>query len=102
MPTLSVKLPDATKARIERVAIAKGTSPHAFMVEAIESKLDSEERRGAFVQAALQSRDNMIASGKAYDGDEFLAYARARVRGEKAVRPRLKSIKGMLKQPKSE
>lgn len=100
MPTLSVKLTEATKARIDRLASAKGTSPHAFMVEAIESKLDSEEKHSDFVEAALRSRDDMIASGKAYDGDEFLAYARARVRGEKAVRPRLKSIKGMLKQAK--
>ena len=100
MPTLSVKLPDAIKARIDRLVTAKGTSPHAFMVEAIESKLDREEKNGAFVEAALHSRDDMIASGKAYDGDEFIAYARARLKGGKAVRPRLKSIKGMLKPPK--
>jgi predicted transcriptional regulator len=100
MPTVSVKLPDATKARIDRLAASKGTSPHALMVEAIESKLESEEKHGAFVEAALRSRDEMIASGMAYDGDEFIAYARAKLRGEKAVRPRLKSIQSMLKTPK--
>jgi predicted transcriptional regulator len=100
MPTLSVKLPEATKERIDRLALAKGKSPHALMVEAIEAKLESEEKHGAFVQAALQSRDKMIASGNAFDGDEFLAYARARLRGAKAVRPRPKSIKGMLKRLK--
>jgi hypothetical protein len=42
----------------------------------------------------------MLASGKAYDGDEFLAYARAKLRGETSVRPRLKSIKTLLKSPK--
>lgn len=100
MPTVSVKLPDATKARIDRVAASKGTSAHALMVEAIESKLDSEEGHDAFVQAALRSRGEMLATGKAYDGDEFLAYARARLRGEKPVRPRPKSIKSLLKAPK--
>jgi predicted transcriptional regulator len=100
MPTVSVKLPEATKARIDRVAASKGTSAHALMVEAIETKLDSEEKHGAFVEAALRSREDMLAIGKAYDGDEFLAYARARLRGEKPVRPHLKSIKSLLKTPK--
>jgi predicted transcriptional regulator len=100
MPTVSVKLPAATKERIDRLAASKGTSPHALMVEAIEAKLESEEKHDAFVQAALQSRGDMLASGKAYDGDEFLAYARAKLRGETSVRPRLKSIKTLLKSPK--
>ena len=100
VPTVSVKLSEATKARIDRVAASKGTSAHALIVEAIETKLDSEERHDAFVEAALRSRDEMLESGKAYDGDEILAYARARLRGEKPVRPRPKSIKTLLKTPK--
>lgn len=100
MPTFSVKLSEATKERIDRLAASKGTSPHALMVEAIESKLESEEKHSAFVEAALQSRADMLASGKAYDGDEFIAYARARLRGEKPARPHLKSIKSLLKAPK--
>ena len=102
MPTISVsvKLTDATKVRVDRLAASKGTSPHALMVEAIESALESEEKHYAFVEAAQQSRNQMIASGKAYDGDEFIAYARAKLRGEKTVRPRLKAIKTLLKTPK--
>lgn len=89
MPTVSVKLPDATKARLDRLALAKGTSPHALMVEAIKSSLESEEKYGSFVEDALRARDEMVASGKAYDGDEMVAYARARLRGENPVRPQL-------------
>lgn len=101
MPTVSVsvKLPGAIKARVDRLAASKGTSPHALMVEAIESALQSEEKHDAFVEAARQSRNQMVASGKVYDGDEFIAYARARLRGEKAARPRLKAIETLLKTP---
>lgn len=98
--SVSVKLAGATKARLDQLAASKGTSPHAVMVEAIESALQREEKHEAFVAAARQSRNQMIASGKAYDGDEFIAYARARLRGEKAVRPRQKAIGTLLKTPK--
>jgi hypothetical protein len=69
------------------------------MVDAIESKLDSEEKHEAFVAAALRAREQMTASGKAYDGDEFLGYMRARLRGDKVARPRAKSLPGLLKKP---
>ncbi|WP_194792879.1 CopG family ribbon-helix-helix protein [Caenimonas koreensis] len=91
--SVSVKLSDATKARVDRLAANNGTSPHALMIEAIEAALERGEKHDAFVEAARQSRAQMIASGKAYDGDEYLAYARARLSGEKATRPRQKAIK---------
>ncbi|HSV51580.1 MAG TPA: ribbon-helix-helix domain-containing protein [Burkholderiaceae bacterium] len=85
MPTVSVKLPDATKARIDRLAATKGTSPHALMVEAIEAELDRQEKHGAFVEAALLSLDETLASGKAYAGEEVIAYLKAKSRGEKSA-----------------
>ncbi|MES2362754.1 MAG: hypothetical protein V4646_13300 [Pseudomonadota bacterium] len=98
MPTVSVKLPEATKERVNRLAASQGTTAHALMVGAIESALDSQEKHGAFVEAALRSRDNMLASGQAFDDDEFGVYIRAKVRGEKVSRPRLKSIKSLIAQ----
>ncbi len=100
MPTVSVKLPDATKARIDRLAAAKGTSPHALMVEAIEGKLESEEQHGSFIEAGLRARDEMLASGMVYGGEEFIAYMRAKMRGEKVAKPRLKPLRSFLKNPK--
>lgn len=97
MPNVSVKLSDAVKARIDRLAASTGTTPHAFMVEALESALESSEKHSAFVEAAIRAKNEMIASGKAYDSREFIAYAKAKLRGEKASRPRLKSIKSLLK-----
>jgi len=99
MPTVSVKLPDETKSRLDRLAAAKGSSPHAFMVEAIEARVDAEEKHDAFVASALRSRERLKKTGKAYDGDEVIAYMRAKMRGEKAAKPRPKALKALLKKP---
>jgi predicted transcriptional regulator len=100
MPTLSVKLTDAVKSRIDRLAAAKGTTAHAFMVDAIESQLDNEEKHEAFIRSALEARDEALASGMVYDGPEVIEYWRARMRGEKVTKPRLKSLKSYLKKPR--
>ena len=100
MPTVSVKLPEPTKLRIDRLVAAKGGSAHAFMVEAIESKLESEEKHGSFIEAGLRARDEMLASGMVYDGEEFIAYMRAKMRGEKVTKPRMKPLRNFLKNPK--
>ena len=97
MPTISVKLSDATKARIDRLAASNDTTPHAVMVGAIESALDSQEKHGAFVARALRSRDEMIEGGRALDGDEVIAWLRARGRGDRPAKPRLKSVKTLVK-----
>jgi len=97
MPTVSVKLPESTKERIDRLAASKGTSPHALMVGAIEAELDRQEKHDSFVQDALRSLEETKATGKAYEGDDVLAYLQARARGEKAKSPKLKSVKSMLK-----
>ncbi len=97
MRTVSVKLPDTTRIRIEAIAAGRGTSAHAFMVEAIEARLESEEKHDAFIKDAMKSREQMIAGGKAFDGDDVIAYLNARARGERVSRPRLKSIKTILK-----
>ena len=99
MRTLSVKLPEATKDRIDRLVASKGGSAHAFMVEAIESRLESEERHDAFVKDGLRAYESMIETGKAYDGEEVLAYMRAKIRGQKVPRPKLKSLRSFHKKP---
>lgn len=100
MPTISVKLSDATKVRIDRLAASNDTTPHAVMVGAIESALDSQEKHGAFVAQALSSRAEMIETGKALDGDEVIAWLRARGRGERSARPRMKSVRTLVKSVK--
>ena len=67
------------------------------MVRAIESAVERLESYDAFVSDALAAREAVYETGKVYDGAEFAAYLRAKVRGDKAVKPRMKSLNSYLK-----
>lgn len=107
MPLMSVKLPEATKQRLAQLALSRGSTAHAVMVHAIESAVESAQTYDAFVDDALAARDAVYQAGKVYDGREFAAYLREKVRakvsaasdGEKLVKPRMKSLKSYAKVP---
>jgi len=82
MSTTSLKLPDSLKQRAAAAARAKGVSPHAFMVDAIEQ---------AATLAAQAAHEETLASGTGYDAEEVHAYLAARVAGGKPARPKAKS-----------
>ena len=92
MPTVSVKLADVIKARIDDAASNRGITAHAFMVEAIEQSVQQDERHRSFVEDAMKARAAMVRSGKVYDGDEVAAYLRARLAGKPAVRPAARKL----------
>ncbi len=88
MPTLSVKLPEETKVRLNQLAVDQGVTSHALMVNAIESALSAAEKHSAFVADALRSRQQTIASGQVLDGAAFSDYLKAKARGLKVTRPK--------------
>ncbi|WP_048439119.1 CopG family ribbon-helix-helix protein [Caenimonas sp. SL110] len=97
MPTLSVKIDTFTKHRIDLLAEKQGTTAHALMVRAIEEQLGGQEAHDEFVDDALRSYDEMVSSAKAYDGSEVISWLQAKSKGTKAGKPRLKSLKSLLK-----
>ena len=96
MPTLSVKLPEATKARLNQLAVDQGVTSHALMVNAIESALSTAEKHSAFVADALRSRQQTIASGQVLDGAAFADYLKAKARGLKVTRPKPVRLERLL------
>ena len=100
MPTVSVKLAEETKLRLNRLAASNGVTSHAFMVDAIESALSNAENHCLFVADALRSRKQVVASGRVIDGPAFSDYLKARARGLKAVRPKPVRIESMLPRAK--
>lgn len=96
MPTLSVKLPEATKQRIQLIAQSRGTTVHSVMVNAIESALATAEQQNALVAAALRSREQVLASGTVLDGKAFGDYLKAKVRGQNPRRPRAIGLKSVI------
>lgn len=73
--------------RIAKLAAARDTNAHAFMLEAIEEKLEAEEAEAAFRAEAERRLAAMKASGKGIPADEVFAYLEARAAGRKAKRP---------------
>lgn len=95
MTTTSLKLPEDLKQKAAAVAFDLGTTPHAFMVDAIRKATAAAEKHADFVLQAKAARKKMLKSGTGYDADEVHAYLRQRVAASttpsEIVKPKAKS-----------
>jgi hypothetical protein len=89
MATVSVKISDNTKAKLQRQAKSQGLTSHALMVSAIESVVSQSEQQQSFVQQALKARQKLIHSGQALDGAALSQYLKAKARGKSVPKPSL-------------
>lgn len=94
MPPTTLKLPPELKQRIRAAAAAIGTSPHAFMIAALERETALAEQRRGFVGEALEARADLERTGTAYDAHEVHAYLKARAAGRPTARPRARRWRG--------
>jgi predicted transcriptional regulator len=88
MPTTTLKLPDALKARVASLAAEKGRSPHALTVEAIERHVDREERMRDFVREALAAERDIADGGAIYAAEDVHEWIDRFSQGEKPPRPK--------------
>jgi len=86
--TTTLKLPEDLKKRIVPLADSAGKTPHAWMVEAIESQAALAERRSAFVAAALTAERAVKRTGKVFAFDDVRTYLLTTAQGKKAKRPK--------------
>ncbi len=63
MSTSTLRLDDALRARIARLAQANEQTPHAFMVQALAEKVDEAEWRLA-IQDEAHARDRALIAGE--------------------------------------
>lgn len=87
MATTSLKLPDILKQRIGVLAEAAGKTPHAFMVEALTEQTERTEKRHAFLQSALEARQEYEQTGIAYAAEDVHNYLKARIQGKNPAQP---------------
>lgn len=87
MATVSVKLPETTKSKLQKQAKAQGVTAHALMVAAIETALDKSDQKTGFIQQAIHAKKKTLKTGQAFEGAELSSYLKAKVRGEKTKRP---------------
>jgi predicted transcriptional regulator len=88
LSTTSLKLDSATKARVQRLALARRRSPHWLMREAVEQYVQREELREQLRQDALAAWAGYEATGlhvTAGEADAWLAKLEA---GKHAVIPK--------------
>ena len=86
--TTTLKLPELLRKRITPLAESAGKTPHAWMVEAIESQAALAEKRRAFVAAALAAEKSVARDGKVYPFADVSRYKRALADGKAAKRPK--------------
>jgi predicted transcriptional regulator len=86
--TTTLKLTDELKARIASVAQASGRTPHAYMIEAMETQTRLAEMRQSFIADAVASAAEVDAGGALYAMEDVQAYILARTAGKASKRPK--------------
>jgi len=87
----TLKIAADLKRRVVAAAKAADKSPHAFMLEAIEHQTRLDEQRRAFVAEATAARSEAHTSGEGFAATDVHRYMAARVRGERAMRPKVRT-----------
>jgi predicted transcriptional regulator len=90
---ISLRVPPELVKRVAKLASSQDVSPHAFMIEAIQEKLEAEEAQSAFRAEAERRLTAMKKSGRGLTADEVFRYLDARIKGQKARRPASRKIK---------
>lgn len=89
---VSLRIPEDVKRRVERLAVARKTTAHAFMLEAVNEKLQAEETKASFQAEAKRRLVQMKKSGSAIPQGEVFEYLRDRAHGKAAVRPKARKL----------
>jgi predicted transcriptional regulator len=85
--TTSLKLDDATRERVRKLASARRRSAHWLMREAIEQYVEREEKRESFKQDALAAWQEYQSTGRHVTGEEAEAWLTRLEDGEDADIP---------------
>jgi predicted transcriptional regulator len=88
MTTTSIKLSDELKSRVTQAAQALGTSPHAFMVAAIEQATDTTERHERLVAESQAAHAAIQKTGTGFDAGQVHAYFEAKLAGRPIAFPK--------------
>ena len=86
--TTSLKLPEELKERLGKAAQRVEQTPHAYMVQAIEEKLERDEKWEAFVDSARKSREEFQRTGIAYRHEDVMRYFKQKVAGKNPRKPK--------------
>jgi len=92
MPTTTIRLPDDLKAKVAAAAERAGKTSHGLILEAIAEKVEQEQLRSDFENAAEQRFAKIVTSGKTIPWRDMRAYLENRLAGKPARRPAAKKL----------
>ncbi len=79
MMTTSLKLPDELKENIRRISAQCQTSPHAFMLQTLESEVQRRMLRDDFLADAQASAAEIDAGGSVYALADVHMWVKAKI-----------------------
>jgi len=82
--TTSLKLPDALRATIAKVAAFEGKTAHALMVDTLQAAMEDALVRQQFYADGEIAYQDALRSNAVFDGAEVKAYVLARLEGGKS------------------
>ena len=85
--TTSLKLPDALKASIAKVAAFEGKTAHALMVDTLQAAMDDALVRQQFYADGEASYQDTLRTNAVFGGADVKVYVMARAAGGKPQRP---------------
>ena len=89
MPTTtSLKLPDALKVTIAKVAAFEGKTAHALMVDTLQAAMEDALARQQFYVDGEASYQDAMHTNAVFSAADVKAYVMARVKGGKPGRPK--------------
>jgi predicted transcriptional regulator len=86
-PTTTLKLPDALKATIAKVAALEGKTSHALMVETLQTAMEDALARQQFYAEGEAAMADTRSTNRAYRPEDVKSYIQARIRGGNPERP---------------
>ncbi|MCF8208808.1 MAG: hypothetical protein K9K38_05300 [Rhodoferax sp.] len=90
--TTSLKLPDALKSTIAKVAALEGKTAHALMVDTLQVAMEDALARHQFYADGEAAYQETLRTNAVFGGAEVKAYVTARVHGGKPVRPQAQPL----------
>ena len=92
LATTSLKLPDALKTTIAKVAAFEGKTAHALMVDTLQAAMEDALARQQFYADGEVSYQDTLHSNAVFSGADVKAYVTARVAGCKLGRPQTRPL----------
>lgn len=94
MSTTTIRLDDQLKARIAAVAEAAGTTPHAFVLDAIAQRVEQAEAEAELRRIALRRWRAYAKDGLSVPWEEARSWLVERASGRPAERPKARRRSG--------